>query len=162
MNNLNLTKQLQIEIFFMKFIKRIFIATLCTLATGCTFHKNEMSQITPQNNVSIRTTKNLLSNYGVPPKVVVRLEAELNTMRMPSFDYPWTGLEDAVKKMPNGKLPLLGYGSLLNQNSASETIQNISSNGCPPVVALGAMGVFNYIMACTASLISSPFGAAYL
>jgi hypothetical protein len=48
--------------------------------------------------------------------------------------------------MPEGKLLLVGYGSLLNRDSAARTIKDTPADGDPPVLALGARRVFNYVI----------------
>ena len=62
------------------------------------------------------------------------------------MEYPWNGLEEAVTKLPEEKLLLVGYGSLLNRDSAARTIKDTPGEGHPPVVALGARRVFNYVI----------------
>jgi hypothetical protein len=88
----------------------------------------------------------LLERAGVPREVRASLQAGLKTLDGTGFAYPWNGLEEAVAKMPENKLLLVGYGSLLNRDSAARTIKDTPREGHPPVLALGARRVFNYVM----------------
>jgi hypothetical protein len=76
----------------------------------------------------------------------VSLQARLKTLDETGFTYPWNGLEEAMAKMPENKLLLVGYGSLLNRDSAARTIKDTPREGHPPVLALGARRIFNYVM----------------
>ena len=73
----------------------------------------------------------------------------------PSFNYPWDGLESFLEDgMIN--LPLIGYGSLINEASAARTINTDDSAGRVPVKAYGAIRVFNYRM--TPTLLNERYG----
>lgn len=58
--------------------------------------------------------------------------------------YPWCELEE--EEFSGGNLDLLGYGSLLNPESARRTIPSTPVNGHPPAVGFGLRRVFNYRM----------------
>jgi hypothetical protein len=88
----------------------------------------------------------LLERAGVPCEVRAGLQAALKTLQGTGFEYPWKGLEETVAEMPEHKLLLIGYGSLLNRDSAARTIKDTPREGHPPVVALGARRVFNYVI----------------
>ncbi|MBL9115918.1 MAG: phytochelatin synthase family protein [Verrucomicrobiaceae bacterium] len=80
----------------------------------------------------------------LPPTLlseIVRLQSSLP----PVFHYPWDGLEDAIQKMPGQTLAMVGYGSLMNQASASITIQSASTTRTP-WLTFGCKRVFNYQM----------------
>lgn len=62
------------------------------------------------------------------------------------FEYPWTGIEEQLRAQGLEYLPLVGYGSLLNPQSAARTITNTPPDGHPPVIAAGARRVFEYRM----------------
>src|SRR5271154_1143838 len=62
------------------------------------------------------------------------------------FKYPWEDFEKRIHELGTERLSLVGYGSLLNPQSAAKSVRNTPSNGHPPVVALGARRVFNYRM----------------
>jgi hypothetical protein len=64
----------------------------------------------------------------------------------PSFTYPWEGLESFLSESKLSSLPLVGYGSLINEASAARTINTDTSARRAPVVAYGAIRVFNYRM----------------
>jgi hypothetical protein len=74
-------------------------------------------------------------------EAVRRLHADLSTR--PGWEYPWEGLEADLKRAGRPLL-LVGYGSLMNEASAAQTI----SPAVPAraVVAFGARRVFNYAM----------------
>lgn len=88
----------------------------------------------------------MLERAGLPSATLARLQAGLKTLDGAGFEYPWNGLEEAVAKMPEGKLLLVGYGSLLNRDSTARTIKDTPAEGYPPVLALGARRVFNYVI----------------
>jgi hypothetical protein len=91
-------------------------------------------------------TKKLLQSCGVPVKTFERLRAELRCLDAQSFIYPWPGLEEAVAKAPDRTLLLVGYGSLMNRDSAAGVIKDPSRADSPPVLVLGARRVFNYMI----------------
>jgi len=73
-----------------------------------------------------------------------------------SFSYPWNGLEDFLKDAGRNSLALIGYGSLINQKSAGRTINVDGSANRLPVMAYGAIRVFNYRM--TPNLLIERYG----
>lgn len=64
----------------------------------------------------------------------------------PEFEYPWTGLEDYLSRIGEPSIPLVGYGSLMNVDSAATTLQNNSGLPRRPVVCHGVRRLFNYRM----------------
>lgn len=60
---------------------------------------------------------------------------------MKDYDYPWDGLEADLPELHGGSLKLLGYGSLINRESAARTL---TSEVLTPTVAIGARRIFNY------------------
>lgn len=100
----------------------------------------------PPSGASMEAANALLERAGVPRKTRAGLQAALATLDERDFEYPWNGLEEAVTKMPENKLSLVGYGSLLNRDSAAKTIKDTPPEGHPPVLALGARRIFNYVM----------------
>lgn len=83
------------------------------------------------------------------PSVRARLQplkTHLATISSPGHSYPWNGLEQQMKDDATSRLRLVGYGSLLNPLSAARTISNTPPEGHPPVLAMGALRVFNYRM----------------
>jgi len=93
-----------------------------------------------------RVTESLLARCGVPLTALNRLRSALKDLTSLGFEYPWNGLEEAVAAMPTKKLLLLGYGSLLNQESAARTIKDVPADNFRPVLAVGAFRVFNYVI----------------
>jgi hypothetical protein len=61
-------------------------------------------------------------------------------LQTPHFPYPWSGLTEFLRS----SLPLVGYGSLLNQTSAQRTIR--AGTRRLPVLAFGGQRVFDYVM----------------
>ncbi len=69
----------------------------------------------------------------------------LHALPLAMIEYPWTELE--ARLVASGQpLRLLGFGSLLNPESARRTIRDTPPEGHPPVLAYGARRVFNYRM----------------
>jgi hypothetical protein len=117
---------------------RAFVCVLVLrLATG-----DAAGSDTPAS-AEIAATKKLLQRCGVPAETFERLQAELDSLDAKSFIYPWPELEEAVAKNPGHTLLLVGYGSLLNRDSAARTIKVTPISDNPPVLALGARRVFN-------------------
>jgi hypothetical protein len=88
----------------------------------------------------------LFQNCSIPPQTLARLQSVMSKLDASGFDYPWDNLDKAIQHMPGKKLPLIGYGSLLNRDSAARTITNTPAAGYPPVIAVGAVRVFNYVI----------------
>jgi hypothetical protein len=62
---------------------------------------------------------------------------------VPSYPYPWDGLEEDLARVGDGSLRLLGYGSLVNSISAARTL---TTGVREPIIAVGARRIFNYEM----------------
>jgi len=62
------------------------------------------------------------------------------------FKYPWNGLQERLAELGQDRLNMIGYGSLLNPDSAKRTIRDTPWDGHPPVLAFGAIRLFNYVM----------------
>jgi hypothetical protein len=101
---------------------------------------------TKSDSAEIQTTQVLLGHCGVPPSAYSRLQTASRDIIDRGFEYPWKDLETVVPTMPGGKLRVLGYGSLLNRDSAARTIKNTPPEGHPPVLGIGARRVFNYLI----------------
>ncbi|HEX7183086.1 MAG TPA: TIR domain-containing protein [Thermoanaerobaculia bacterium] len=63
-----------------------------------------------------------------------------------TYEYPWTGLEEELASRDQSSIRLLGYGSLLNQESAARTFLSTSPDRFLPAVAFGVVRLFNYEM----------------
>jgi len=68
--------------------------------------------------------------------------AELSTY--PSLMYPNQDSEQIIKKYPNGKILLFGYGSLINATSAARSVSPEAIRSMRPVIAFGFKRIFNY------------------
>ena len=55
-----------------------------------------------------------------------------------TYLYPWTGLEDDMRKANEDGVPVLGYGSLINHNSAARTLNPRTLATCVPAIVFGA------------------------
>lgn len=64
---------------------------------------------------------------------------------LPSFPFPWEGLEHFVSEAPGQHLPLVGYGSLLKLSSAGRTMRNAETSR-RTCLAFGCRRIFNYEM----------------
>ena len=62
----------------------------------------------------------------------------------PSIEYPNTDSQKILKKYPDGKVLLFGYGSLINVNSAARSVSPEAVQSMRPVVAFGFKRIFNY------------------
>jgi hypothetical protein len=122
---------------------------ICAPLAAASLFAPEDSPTAPAPTVSsapLEAADALLERAGVPREVRAGLQEPLKTLEGTGLEYPWNGLEEAVAKMPEEKLLLVGYGSLLNRDSAARTIKDTPREGHPPVVALGARRVFNYVI----------------
>lgn len=63
---------------------------------------------------------------------------------MPSFDYPWPGLEEHLAQNHEGCLPVFVYGSLLNAESARRSMPGWRGEDCVPASAFGVVRIFDY------------------
>lgn len=82
-----------------------------------------------------------LSNVALSLKDAIR-EAH----KTPEIPYPWHGLEQICDRCEGGRLPLIGYGSLISQLSARRTLQHSHVDAMFPVQAYGVRRIFNYRM----------------
>ncbi len=72
------------------------------------------------------------------------------------LEHPWAGLEDRLKKDGSGRLRLIGYGSLVNAESAAMTLAEEVAQNAGPVMAYGARRVFDYRMDAVNSRYEDP------
>jgi len=63
----------------------------------------------------------------------------------PSIEYPNSDSQPVLKKYPEGKILLFGYGSLINADSAGRSVSQEAVQSMQPVVAL-ALNEFLIIM----------------
>lgn len=62
----------------------------------------------------------------------------------PSIEYPSGDAQQILKKYPNGKVLLFGYGSLINAASAARSVSQEAVQSMQPAVAFGFKRIFNY------------------
>ena len=63
-----------------------------------------------------------------------------------AYRYPWTSLETDLQNKKWESLPVLGYGSLVNPDSAMFTLGKETLSTSTPAVAFGVRRVFDYRM----------------
>jgi len=68
----------------------------------------------------------------------------LATIQAQRYVYPWEKLDEQFAANLGFKLQLVGYGSLLNAESARRSFPDTPLEGHPAVFAFGARRVFNY------------------
>jgi hypothetical protein len=99
-----------------------------------------------QASADLHSTEVLLASFGFPSLIMRRLTEYLASIATEGYHYPWDRLEDAIDTFADRRLLLVGYGSLLNEDSAAKTFKARPAGGNPPVLALGARRVFNYVI----------------
>lgn len=62
----------------------------------------------------------------------------------PFFQYPNDGHQTIVNHFPSGKVPLFGYGSLMNKVSAARSMKPEAVESMEPAIAFGVKRLFNY------------------
>lgn len=91
------------------------------------------------------------------------LEQELEqARRQPSYQYPWKGLEEHLGRVAGSHIPFVGYGSMLNSESAARTFSTASMRSGQPVIAFGGRRIFNYEMRSDGGRYGPPSGALAL
>ena len=120
------------------------IASHGVFTSGC--HHVQRASVQGQMRTKMSVTEDALRASGVPLSAIKILKRYAEKLDSSGWKYPWPELDQAVKSMPGGKLRLVGYGSLLNRESAARTIKDTPLSGHPPVLALGAKRVFDYII----------------
>lgn len=86
-----------------------------------------------------------MSTLDLAAAATARLADEVRSCTRPSHPYPWDGLEAQLGASARA-LPLVGYGSLLNLQSAQRTIPRASTAGTALVIVAGGRRLFNYRM----------------
>jgi hypothetical protein len=89
-------------------------------------------------------TEAMLASCGFNQPIIRKLAQYLACISEEGYVYPWKGLEEKIAHLPDGRLFLIGYGSLLSKNSALRSLEPSSVEDSRPVLALGARRVFNY------------------
>jgi hypothetical protein len=125
---------------------QICLLFLIVICQGCDSDKNNpMDQGMPIAGISSADTSTSRS-CGIPDTTIGKLIASIPKNRLPGLNYPWGNLESDLQKLGTSTFDLIGYGSLLNPDSAKRTIKDTPQNGHPPVLAIGATRVFEYVM----------------
>ena len=100
----------------------------------------------PYMNADLLLAKSLLLAHGFDQAAVAALFEYSGKSDTRGFKYPWEDLEKRLHEPAAERIYLVGYGSLLNPQSAARSVRNTPSDGHRPVVAMGARRVFNYRM----------------
>lgn len=108
-------------------MKRLFILLVVVLFTF-TLNAVETPWSKEYQNV-------LLEKVGQQVKVI---------STYPSLEYPNTDYQEIIKKYPDEKVLLFGYGSLINATSAARSVGPEAVHSMRPVVAFGFKRLFNY------------------
>lgn len=66
----------------------------------------------------------------------------VNTVKFP---FPWESLAQYAESFPEKTIPIVGYGSLISEVSAAQTIKEVGTKRTP-CMAYGCRRVFNYRM----------------
>jgi len=79
-----------------------------------------------------------------------RADAVAEAMRLaaeePTYIYPWSSLEDDLASRGRDRLAVVGYGSLVNRDSAIITLDEGTVAASLSVIAFGVQRVFDYEM----------------
>lgn len=67
----------------------------------------------------------------------------------PFYKYPNSEHEELMEKFPEGKVLLFGYGSLMNKESAAQSLKPEAVDSMKTAIAFGVKRVFNYKVAQT-------------
>ena len=67
----------------------------------------------------------------------------LPTTQLPTFEYPIRSPQEILSLFPNGKVPIFGYGSLLNPASAARHLSQDALNSSRLTIAFGLRRVFD-------------------
>ena len=82
-------------------------------------------------------------DLNLPEDKVSKVKTLLEKNTRYSTKYPWTGLEDFLEEQKKTTLKIVGYGSLINDQSAAVTVTVRSRI---PVIAFGVYRIFNYLI----------------
>ncbi len=86
-----------------------------------------------------------LTELDVPQSLLDLIQGDLDRMDRctdyPPYAYPWNDLLDRQQS-----LRIVGYGSLVNLDSARKTLYSSDLQNSRPVIAFGARRLYNYIM----------------
>jgi hypothetical protein len=97
-------------------------------------------------STDLRSAEALLLACGLNQAAVSALFECHSKSDASGFDYPWENLDGILREPQAEPIFLVGYGSLLNPESAARTFRDRPSIEHRPVVALGARRMFNYRM----------------
>ena len=84
---------------------------------------------------------------NITPKQIREIEQKLMEIKKEKYyTYPWNGIKDEFQSKNLDKIVFIGYGSILNSESAVQTFPNLPHNSFKPVLAFGVRRIFNYEM----------------
>jgi hypothetical protein len=127
-------------------LPRICVLIPIVICQGCDSDmKSHMDPSMPIAGISSADTSTS-RDCGIPDTTICNLIASIPKNRLPGMNYPWGNLESDLRNLETSTFDLIGYGSLLNPDSAKRTIKDTPENGHPPVLAIGATRVFEYVM----------------
>jgi len=84
--------------------------------------------------------------FQKPPRTAGLGAVRASLDAYPRFPYPWEGLEASIAERDAGALSLVGYGSLMNLESAARTLTVSRIEELEPIRVFGVQRVFDYRM----------------
>lgn len=127
-------------------IHRFCLLFLIIICQGCDSVTNQnMDKSTTPLGIS-SADASTSRDCGIPEPTIRSLLDNIPKNKLHGMNYPWPDLEGDLQKSGSPTFDLIGYGSLLDPNSARRTIKDTPENGHPPVLAIGATRVFDYVM----------------
>jgi cation transport regulator ChaC len=82
-------------------------------------------------------------DLNLSQEMTAKIDKLLKNNRRNYLEYPWDGLEGILKEQNDNIFRIVGYGSLINANSAAHTV---SVQDRKPVLAFGVYRKFNYVI----------------
>ena len=82
-------------------------------------------------------------NLNMPEEMMARIDNLLKVNTRHYLKYPWDDIKDIIKKQKKSTFHIVGYGSLINANSAALTV---SVQKRVPVLAFGVYRKFTYVI----------------
>lgn len=82
-------------------------------------------------------------DVNMPEKMLAKIRDRSKENAQSYLKYPWNGLEDIILKQNKTTFHIVGYGSLINANSAALTV---TVQKRVPILAFGVYRKFNYLI----------------
>jgi hypothetical protein len=96
-------------------------------------------------NLSLHANEKTPWSHDYQNKLIEKVAQKVVTLSTyPSLEYPNHGADQILKKYPDKKVLLFGYGSLINADSAARSVSPEAVQSMRPVIAFGFKRIFNY------------------